>query len=82
MLFRRRFFSIFGLKESEIGRINKTEIIYALGVLGFCLGMALMRTSLRELIDLNGAVLGFFFIYFFPAIVHFQCCFAKKDKLL
>ena len=44
--------------------------------------MALMRTSLRELIDLNGAVLGFFFIYFFPVIIHFKCCFFKKEKLL
>ena len=44
--------------------------------------MALMRTSLRELIDLNGAVLGFFFIYFFPVIIHFKCCFSKKEKLL
>ena len=35
--------------------------------------MALNQISIREIIDLNGAILGFFFIYFFPLALHFKC---------
>lgn len=51
-------------------------------VLGLCLLTALLRISLREIIEFNGAVLGFFFIYFFPVAIHFKCCFMKPDQLL
>jgi hypothetical protein len=80
--YRKRFFSIFRIRESEVGKVNRFEVIYIVAVLGFALGMALLRISLREIIELNGAVLGFFFIYFFPVLIHFKCCYMKPHGLL
>lgn len=44
--------------------------------------IALARASIKSIIELNGAVLGFFFIYCFPVFIHLRCAFMKHDKLL
>ena len=46
------------------------------------MSFALFRISLRSIIEFNGAVLGFFFIYFFPVAIHFKCVYMKKKSLL
>lgn len=56
--------------------------MYITFIISLCLGFALFRISLRELIEFNGAVLGFFFIYFFPVVIHFKCVYMKKKSLL
>lgn len=43
--------------------------------------MALLRISLREIIELNGAVIGFFFIYFFPVALHFRCNYFRRESV-
>lgn len=41
--------------------------------------MALLKVSLRELVEFNGAVIGFFFIYLFPSAIHFKCLYMKHS---
>ena len=79
---RKRFFSVFDSKESEVGSINRQEVVYIIVILFICLGISLLRISLRQIIELNGAVLGFFFIYFIPVAIHFKCTYMKKDRAL
>lgn len=50
-----------------------------MAVISFCLAMALIKISLRELVEFNGAVIGFFFIYLFPSAIHFKCVFMKHN---
>ena len=35
------------MQESEVGKINKREIVYIVAVLGISLGIALIRASIR-----------------------------------
>jgi hypothetical protein len=36
----------------------------------------------ENLIEINGAVIGFFFIYFIPGIMHFKCLYIKKKPIV
>jgi len=48
---------------------------------GVCLTIGLLQVSITDIIDINGAVIGFFFIYFLPAGLHIKCLYFSKGKL-
>lgn len=37
--------------------------------------------KINEIVDLNGSVIGFFFIYFLPSILHIRCLYFSKNKI-
>jgi hypothetical protein len=57
------------------------EIIYALIFVGVCLAIRLVKVNINEIVDLNGSVIGFFFIYFLPSILHIRCLYFAKNKI-
>jgi hypothetical protein len=52
------------------------------GVIGICFGISVLKIGLDTIIDVNGSVIGFFFIYLIPVAIHFRCKYMKQDKLL
>lgn len=40
----------------------------------------IQEVSIDIIIDINGAVLGFYFIYFLPSILHIKCSYFPKGK--
>ena len=66
-------FSIFGRQLAEKGRIDYREIGYVMVILGVCLCVSLTGVQIRDIIEINGAVVGFFFIYFLPLVMHIEC---------
>ena len=36
---------------------------------------------MREIIDINGAVLGFIFIYLIPCVIHIKCMYFSRGKV-
>ena len=38
------------------------------------------KVNINDIIDINGSVIGFFFIYFLPALLHFKCMYFPKGK--
>ncbi len=73
-------FGVLNLKESEKGSIKVTEIVYFLLMIGICFVIGYFRVDIDYIIDLNGGVLGFFFIYFIPAALHVKCLYFSKGK--
>ena len=57
------------------------EIIYIAVMVGICFLIGLFQVELGDLIDINGAVIGFFFIYFIPVLIHIKCLYFPKGKL-
>jgi len=43
--------------------------------------IGLLEVSIDDIIDINGAVIGFFFIYFLPAVLHVKCLYFSKGKI-
>ena len=41
-----------------------------------------VHTSIDMVIDINGAVLGFIFIYLLPSMLHIKCTYFPKGKKL
>ncbi len=41
----------------------------------------LIKVKINEIVDLNGSVIGFFFIYFLPSILHLRCLYFSKNKI-
>lgn len=71
---------MFCLKESRKGKVNIAEILYFLFVIGACLGVVMAKVNIDDIIDINGSVIGFFFIYFLPALLHVKCMYFSKGK--
>lgn len=46
-----------------------------------CLSIRILNVPLKDIIDFNGAVVGFFFIYFIPAALHVKCMYYSKGKI-
>ena len=69
-----------GLKESHKKQINVPEGLFFLAVIGVCLAFSIFEISINVIIDLNGAILGFCFIYLLPALIHIKCSFFPKGK--
>lgn len=51
-----------------------------LAAVGVCLLVCVLQVSIRGLIDVNGAVIGFFFIYAIPALLHLKCLYFSKSE--
>ena len=51
-------------------------------VIAACFGIYMAGVSIDNLIEINGAVIGFFFIYFLPALLHVKCLYfcCNKDE--
>lgn len=69
-----------GLKESDRGRIKLSEVIYFGLVVAVCFVVAIFRININDIIDINGAVIGFFFIYLMPAALHIKCLYFSRGK--
>jgi hypothetical protein len=74
-------FGVFNLEESHGRRINFVEVIYVVIFIIICLGITLLKVKIGDIIDINGALIGFFFIYFLPALLHIKCMYFSKGKL-
>ena len=55
-------------------------MIYFAVAVGICLLIGLLKISITDIININGAVIGFFFIYFLPAVLHIKCMYFSKGK--
>ena len=73
---------MFSLPESPRKDVNAPEVIYFVLAVGGALVIGLLGYSIDKLIDINGAVIGFFFIYFFPVVLHVKCMYFSKGKRL
>ena len=52
------------MEESHKGNVSIPEVIYIILAIGACLLIQLLNVSISDIIDINGAVIGFFFICF------------------
>ena len=75
---------MFSLQESKQGQILKIqEAFLAFFVIAICFTVYMVGVSIDNLIEINGAVIGFFFIYFLPALLHMKClyfCTGNKEE--
>lgn len=49
-------------------------------MIGVCFIIGYFKINVNDIISINGAVIGFFFIYFLPAILHLKCVYFSKGK--
>ena len=42
--------------------------------------IGLFQVDIGDIIDINGSVIGFLFIYFIPALIHVKCLYFSKGK--
>lgn len=80
LISKKRFFSMFGIKESEPRKINLPELLYIVILVVLCLVLAIERVNIDVIIDINGAVLGFCFVYFLPSCLHIKCVYFSRGK--
>ena len=78
---RKRLFSIFKIKETIKGKISVWEVGYAAVFVAVCLLIRLLKVKIDTIVDINGSVIGFFFIYFLPTILHIRCQYFAKNKI-
>lgn len=43
--------------------------------------ITLLKMSIREIIDLNGAFIGCLFVYILPATMHIRCLYFNKNRV-
>lgn len=60
--------------------INLPELIYTVSSIGLCLIIGILGVNIDVIIDINGAVLGFCFVYFLPSLLHIKCLYFSKGK--
>lgn len=73
-------FHVFQISESERGKVHIGEIIYFLLIIGLCFTVGILEVNISDIIDINGAVVGFLFIYLLPAVLHIKCLYFSKGK--
>lgn len=71
-----------GLTESPRKKINIPEIIYIAAAIGISFLLTIFNLNIDVIIDINGAVMGFCFVYFLPSILHIKCLYFPKGKRL
>ena len=49
-------------------------------MVGSCFLIGLFEVDINDIIDINGSVVGFFFIYLIPAVLHIKCLYFSKGK--
>lgn len=54
------------------------EFIFVFLIIALTLVIFFTAVPISVLIEINGAVVGFFFIYFIPAAMHFKCVYIDK----
>ncbi len=50
--------------------------------IAICLFIGIFNVNIDIIIDINGAVLGFCFVYFLPSLLHIKCLYFAKGKRL
>ena len=60
--------------------INIPELVYTIASIGLCLIIGILGVNIDVIIDINGAVLGFCFVYFLPSLLHIKCLYFSKGK--
>mgnify|MGYP003683618177 CR=1 FL=1 len=48
--------------------------------IGICLGLELAGITVELIIDINGAVISFFFIYVIPISLHIKCVYFTSEE--
>jgi hypothetical protein len=61
---------------------NLLEILFVVLVVLISSGVFFAKITIENLIEINGAVIGFFFIYFIPAVMHFKCLYITKKPIV
>ena len=72
---RRRFFGLVGVSTNLV-----KEIAFVSAVVAICTLLNISQLDIQVIIDLNGAVLSFCFIYLIPTILHIKCMYFSKGK--
>ena len=66
--------------------MNIPEIILVICVVGVSMGVFFGNVSIESLIEINGAIIGFFFIYLLPAMMHAKClyftCWKNDEEIV
>jgi hypothetical protein len=78
---RKRLFGVFDFANTPKGKISVQELIYITVAIMVCLMIALLKLSIRDIIDLNGALVGCLFVYMIPAALHIRCLYYGKGKI-
>jgi hypothetical protein len=68
------------LKESGKRQINIWEGISFVLIIGICLTFSVFQINIDIIININGAILGFCFIYLLPSLLHIKCAYFPKGK--
>lgn len=78
---RKRLFGVLNYESTPKGNISIIELFYIALSIGVCLAITLLKISIRDIIDFNGAVAGCIFVYFIPAALHLKCLYFSKGKV-
>jgi len=73
-------FGVFKIGESEGKKVNLAEVVYFVLMIAICFVVGFFEVNINDIIDINGAVIGFFFIYLIPAVLHIKCLYFSKGK--
>lgn len=73
---------MFGFKESGKREINLAEFICMTVIVMLCFVVGILEVDIEIILDLNGAVLGFCFIYLLPSLLHIKCAYFPKGKMM
>ena len=74
-------FGVLNYENTPKGKISTMELLYIALSIGVCLAITLLKISIRDIIDFNGAVAGCIFVYFIPAALHLKCLYFSKGKV-
>lgn len=72
---------MFDLPNTPKGKFSPQEIFYIALSIGVCLMITLLKMSIREIIDINGAFIGCLFVYILPAAMHIRCLYFNKNRV-
>ena len=75
---RKRFFSIFHWPESE--DVTFKEVLYVGATILISLIIRLTKIRAEILIELNGSIVSFFFIYVIPIGLHLKCVYFSTPE--
>lgn len=56
-------------------------MIFVIVLILITVGIYFGNVGINTLIEFNGAVLGFFFIYLLPAVMHFTCLYINPQPV-
>lgn len=56
------------------------ELVYVGIMIGICCTVYLTNLTIQNLITINGGIIGFFFIYLLPAMMHLKCLYFSSHE--